>query len=62
MFILQIGAWFIFSCILMSFIEHQIHRKLMHRKNYLSVRTASFNRTDWDELDKKSPGLVRLAF
>src|SRR6266850_691982 len=44
MFILQIGAWFMFSCILMSFIEHQVHRKLMHRKNFLSARTASFKR------------------
>src|SRR5947208_13457546 len=33
MFILQIAGWFIFSCILMSFIEHQVHRRLMHRRN-----------------------------
>ena len=44
MFILQIGGWFIFSCILMSFIEHQVHRKLMHRRSFLSARTASFKR------------------
>jgi hypothetical protein len=44
MFILQIGAWFMFPCILMSFIEHLVHRKLMHRKNFLSARTASFKR------------------
>ena len=44
MFILEIGGWFIFSCIVMSFIEHQIHRRLMHRKNALSVRRASFKR------------------
>src|SRR5438876_4573814 len=44
MFILQIGGWFIFSCILMSFIEHQVHRKLMHRRNFLSAHTASFKR------------------
>src|SRR5256886_1287757 len=44
MFILQIGGWFVFSCILMSFIEHQVHRKLMHRRNFLSARTASFKR------------------
>jgi hypothetical protein len=44
MFILQIGAWFMFSCILMSFIEHQVHMKLMHRKNFFSARTASFKR------------------
>jgi hypothetical protein len=43
-FILQIGGWVIFSCILMSFVEHQVHRKLMHRKNFFSARTASFKR------------------
>ena len=44
MFILQIAGWFIFSCILMSFIEHQVHRRLMHRRNFLSAHTASFKR------------------
>src|SRR5260370_40452653 len=44
MFILQIGGWCIFACILMSFIEHQVHRTLMHRKNFLSPHTASFKR------------------
>jgi hypothetical protein len=45
MFILQIVGWFIGSCILMSFIEHQVHTRLMHRPNFLSERTASFKRT-----------------
>jgi hypothetical protein len=44
MFILKIGGWFMSSCILMSFIEHQVHSKLMHRKNFLSPHTASFKR------------------
>ena len=44
MFILQMVGWLIFSCILASFVEHQVHRKLMHRKNFLSARTASFKR------------------
>jgi hypothetical protein len=44
MFILQLGGWFIFSCILMSFVEHQVHRKLMHRTNFLSTHTTSFRR------------------
>src|SRR5207245_10656724 len=44
MFMLRIAGWFIFSCTLMSFIEHQVHRKLMHRRNFLSARTASFKR------------------
>jgi hypothetical protein len=38
MFILQIVGWFIFSCVLMSFIEHQVHRKLMHKKTTTFVR------------------------
>ena len=41
---LEIGGWFIFSSILMSFIEHQVHRKLMHRRNFLVARTASYKR------------------
>lgn len=45
MFIVQIVGWFIGSCILMSFIEHQVHTRLMHRKNFLSERTATFKRT-----------------
>lgn len=44
-FILQTGGWIIFSCILMSFIEHQVHSRLMHKKNFLSERTASFKKT-----------------
>ena len=44
MFFLQTAGWIVFSCILMSFIEHQVHRKLMHRKNFLSARRASFKR------------------
>ncbi|HEY9683157.1 MAG TPA: hypothetical protein V6C86_16380 [Oculatellaceae cyanobacterium] len=30
---LQIVGWFLFSCILMSFIEHQVHSKLMHKRS-----------------------------
>jgi hypothetical protein len=44
MFIVELGSWFIFSCILMSFIEHQVHKKLMHRRNFLAARTASYKR------------------
>lgn len=44
MFILQMVGWLVLSCILMSFIEHQVHRKLMHRRNFLSARRASFKR------------------
>jgi hypothetical protein len=42
--VLQFGGWVIFSCVLMSFVEHQVHRRLMHRRNFLSARTAAFNR------------------
>jgi hypothetical protein len=44
LFILQIVGWFIFSCILVSFIEHQVHSKLMHKKNFLSGHTNAFKR------------------
>jgi sterol desaturase/sphingolipid hydroxylase (fatty acid hydroxylase superfamily) len=33
MFILQVLGWFVFSCILMSFIEYQVHSRLMHRRS-----------------------------
>jgi hypothetical protein len=42
--ILRIGGWFVFSCLLMSFVEHQVHKRLMHRKNFLSTRLTSFKR------------------
>ncbi len=29
-------AWFLALTVLMSFIEHQVHRQLMHKKNFLS--------------------------
>lgn len=45
MFFLEIIAWILFSCILMSFIEHQVHAHLMHRKNFLSERSAAFKKT-----------------
>jgi len=44
MSILEISSWLIFSCALTSFIEHQVHRRLMHRRNFLSARAASFKR------------------
>ena len=44
MLMLEIGGWLIFSCVLVSFIEHQVHRNLMHRRNLLSARTAAFKR------------------
>jgi hypothetical protein len=44
MIILQIVGWVVASCILMSFIEHQVHSRLMHRRNFLSVRNAGFKR------------------
>jgi Fatty acid hydroxylase superfamily len=35
---LTLLGWFIFSCVLMSFIEHQVHARLMHK------RTSAFKR------------------
>jgi hypothetical protein len=37
-------AWFVVLAVLMSFIEHQIHRSLMHRKNMLSGRLPAFKK------------------
>src|SRR5688572_20461047 len=44
MFILQMFGWLVFSCILMSFIEHQVHAQLMHRRNYFSDRSDKYKR------------------
>lgn len=44
MFILQMFGWLVFSCVLMSFIEHQVHAQLMHRRNYFSERSAKYKR------------------
>lgn len=42
--VLQNIGWFLFSCALVSFIEHQVHAKLMHKKNFLSKYTSSYKR------------------
>ena len=44
MLIVELVGWFVVSCVLISFIEHQVHRRLMHRSNFLSRRTAGFRR------------------
>jgi len=44
MTVLHTIGWVFVSCILMSFIEHQVHRRLMHRPNALSRRTVAFKR------------------
>lgn len=33
MFFLQMAGWFVFSCIVMSFVEHQVHSRLMHKRS-----------------------------
>lgn len=33
---IQLFAWLVFDLILMSFIEHHVHRHMMHRKHILS--------------------------
>ncbi len=45
MIIINFIGWFVLSCIIMSFVEHQVHRQLMHRRNFLSDRNPSFKRT-----------------
>jgi len=40
----QCLAWLAGFTVLMSFLEHQVHRSLMHKKNGLSRRLRSFNR------------------
>ena len=45
MLILQFIGWLVFSCILMSFIEHQVHSQLMHKRNFLSKRNLKYQRT-----------------
>jgi hypothetical protein len=37
-------GWLMFSCVLMSFIEHQVHARMMHRKFFLSKRLAVFEK------------------
>ena len=37
-------AWFVVLAVFMSFIEHQIHRRLMHRKHLLSDRLPAFKK------------------
>jgi hypothetical protein len=37
-------AWFVGLAVVMSFIEHQVHRRLMHRKNMLSGRLPAFKK------------------
>ena len=44
MLMLHIAGWSIVSCILLSFFEHQVHSRLMHRRSYLSANSASFRR------------------
>ena len=44
MFIFNLGGWILTSCVVMSFVEHQIHAQLMHKKNFLSQRSAKYLR------------------
>ena len=37
-------AWFVVLAVLMSFIEHQVHRRLMHRKHRLSGRLPALKK------------------
>ncbi|HEY9731596.1 MAG TPA: hypothetical protein V6C89_06775 [Drouetiella sp.] len=37
-------GWLLFSCMMMSFIEHQVHARMMHRKFFLAKRFAVFEK------------------
>lgn len=43
-FFVEFFSWFAGSMVIMSFLEHQIHRGLMHRKNFFSKRLPSFEK------------------
>lgn len=36
MFVVRLVEWFVFSCVLMSFVEHQVHARIMHQRFFLS--------------------------
>jgi hypothetical protein len=36
-FAVQAGLWLVFSVVVMSFVEHYIHRNMMHRKHFLGT-------------------------
>ena len=40
----QLLAWFVVVAVVMSFIEHQVHRRLMHRKHRLSGRLPALKK------------------
>ena len=43
-YMLQLGGWLVLACMLTSFIEHQVHKRLMHRRNFLGARSPSVKR------------------
>jgi len=43
-FVIQFFAWFTGLSVLMSFIEHQIHRRLMHKKHFFSSFIPALNK------------------
>lgn len=44
-FALQIMGWLVVLAVLMSFVEHQAHRHVMHRKHILSGQISALKRT-----------------
>jgi hypothetical protein len=38
MIVLQLLGWVVASCILMSFVEHQVHARLMHRRSIAAFK------------------------
>jgi len=43
-YVFHFSIYVLFSVIFVSFIEHQVHNQLMHRRNWLSKRKKSFQR------------------
>lgn len=44
MLIARFLAWSLFSCVLMSFVEHQVHARMMHKPFFLSNRFEVFKK------------------
>ncbi|MBU6452965.1 MAG: hypothetical protein KGS72_14365 [Cyanobacteria bacterium REEB67] len=44
MFIMQMFGWTLFSCMVVSFIEHQVHVRMMHQKNFLARFTDKYQK------------------
>jgi len=44
MFFVQCFVWFVFSCVLMSFVEHQVHARIMHQRFFLAGKIPALEK------------------